>query len=163
EEARRVLTMLRAWQGKFRGLQGDVVGAEQLLWQSLTQLEHASTSQDTRAERAFVLLQLGLVASEGSLEAARHCFEESLPLQQALERRWEASQVLLGLGDLARYQGAFAEARRYFLDSLAIRTALGDRRGIAEVLIWDSHAAAELGHIDEAEALARRSYTVHEE
>src|SRR5262249_51065489 len=67
EEARRVLTMLRAWQGKFRGLQGDVVGAEQLLWQSLTQLEHASTSQDTRAERAFVLLQLGLVASEGSL------------------------------------------------------------------------------------------------
>jgi tetratricopeptide (TPR) repeat protein len=71
--------------------------------------------------------------------------------------------VLLWLGDLSRYQGAFAEARRYFRDSLAIRTALGDRRGVAEVLIWDSHAAAELGYIDEAEALARRSYTVHEE
>jgi tetratricopeptide (TPR) repeat protein len=29
------------------------------------------------------------------------------------------------------------------------------------VLIWDSHAAAELGQVDEAEALARRSYTLH--
>jgi len=163
DEARRVLGMLRAWQGNFRRLQGDVVGAEQLLRQSLALLEYASTSQDTRAERAFVLLQLGLVAEEGALEDARHSFEESLALYQALERRWEASQVLLWLGDLSRYQGAFAEARRYFRDSLAIRTALGDRRGVAEVLIWDSWAAAELGQVDEAEARARRSYALHAE
>ena len=42
-------------------------------------------------------------------------------------------------------------------------SALGDRRGVAEVLIWDSHAAAELGQVDEAEVLARQSYTLHEE
>jgi hypothetical protein len=31
------------------------------------------------------------------------------------------------------------------------------------VLIWDSHAAADSGHVDEAEALARRGYAVYEE
>ena len=31
------------------------------------------------------------------------------------------------------------------------------------MLIWDSHAAAELGQVDEAEALARRSYALHAE
>jgi len=118
---------------------------------------------DTRAERAFVLLQLGLVASEGPLADARRFLEESLALYQALGRRWEASHVLLWLGDLARYQADFAEVRLHFQASLAIRSALGDRRGVAEVLIWDSHAAAELGHIDEAEALARQSYALHEE
>ncbi len=163
DEAVRVLTMLRAWQANFRRLQGDIVGAEQLLRQSLALLERAPAVQDTRAERAFVLLQLGLVASEGPLADARRFFEESLALYQALKRRWEASHVLLWLGDLARYQADFAEARRHFQASLAIRSALGDRRGVAEVLIWDSHAAAELGQVDEAEALARQSYALHAE
>jgi len=163
DEAVRVLTMLRAWQANFRRLQGDVVGAELLLRQSLALLERAPAVQDTRAERAFVLLQLGLVASEGPLADARRFFEESLALYQALKRRWDASHVLLWLGDLARYQADFAEARQHFQASLAIRSALGDRRGVAEVLIWDSHAAAELGQVDEAEALARQSYALHAE
>jgi predicted ATPase len=158
-----VLTMLRAWQASFRRLQGDIAGAEQLLQQSVGLLKRAPRTQDTRAERAFVLLQLGLAASEARLADARHFFEESLVLYQALERRWEASQVLLWLGDLARYQGDFREARGHFQASLAIRSALGDRRGVAEVLIWDSHAAAELGQVDEAEMLARRSYALHAE
>jgi predicted ATPase/transcriptional regulator with XRE-family HTH domain len=163
DEAKHVLAMLRAWQANFRRLQGDVVGAEQLLRQSLALLDYASTSQDTRAERAFVLLQLGLVAEEGALEDARRFFEQSLALYQALERRWEVSQVLLWLGDLSRFQGAYAEARRHFHASLAIRTALGDRRGVAEVLIWDSNAAADSGQVEEAEALARQSYAIYEE
>jgi predicted ATPase/transcriptional regulator with XRE-family HTH domain len=163
EEAIRVLAMLRAWQGNFRRLQGDIVGAEQLLRQSLALLERMGAVHDRRAERAFVLLQLGLVASEDALEDARRFFEESLALYQALGRRWEASHVLLWLGDLARYQGAFAEARGHFRASLDIRAACGDRRGVAEALIWDSHAAADSGQVDEAEALARRSYTIYED
>jgi predicted ATPase/transcriptional regulator with XRE-family HTH domain len=158
-----VLTMLRAWQANFRRLQGDIATAEQLLRQSLMLLERLVAAQDTRAERAFVLLQLGLVASEGRLADARRYFEESLALYQALERRWEASHVLLWLGDLCRYQGDFREARQHFQASLAIRSACGDRRGAAEVLIWDSHAAADIGQVDEAEVLARQSYTLHEE
>jgi predicted ATPase/transcriptional regulator with XRE-family HTH domain len=163
DQAIRVLAMLRAWQGNFRRLQGDIVGAEQLLQQSLALLDRVRAVHDRCAERAFVLLQLGLVASEGALEDARHCFEESLALYQALGRHWDASHVLLWLGDLARYQGAFAEARRHFRASLDIRAACGDRRGIAEALIWDSHAAADSGQVDEAEALARRSYALYED
>jgi predicted ATPase/transcriptional regulator with XRE-family HTH domain len=163
DQATCVLPMLRAWQANFRRLQGDIAGAEQLLRHSLALLERAPAEQDTRAERAFVLLQLGLAASEGSLAEARRYLEESLALYQALGQRWEASQVLLWLGDLARYQGAFEQARRHFRDSLAIRAARGDRRGVAEVLIWDSHAAAEIGQVGEAEALARRSYAIYEE
>jgi predicted ATPase/DNA-binding XRE family transcriptional regulator len=158
-----VLTMLRAWQANFKRLQGDIATAEQLLRQSLMLLERAPAVQDTRAEHAFILLQLGLVASEGRLADARRYLEESLALYQALERRWEASHVLLWLGDLARYQGALELARQHFRASLAIRTTCGDRRGAAEVLIWDSHAAADIGQVDEAEALARRSYTLHEQ
>jgi predicted ATPase/DNA-binding XRE family transcriptional regulator len=163
DEAIRVLAMLRAWQGAFTRLQGDVVEAEQLLRQSLVLLERTTSAYDTRAERAFVLLQLGLAASEGRLDDAHRFFEESLALYQALDRRWETSQVLLWLGDLCRYQGAFEQARQHFRASLSIRTALGDRRGAAEVLIWDGHAAAELGQIDEAELLARRSRALHAE
>jgi tetratricopeptide (TPR) repeat protein len=163
EHAVRVLAMLRAWQGNFRRLQGDIVGAEQLLRRSLALLDRSTAAHDWRAERAFVLLQLGLVASEDALEDARRFFEASLTLYQALGRRWEASHVLLWLGDLARYQGAFAEARRHFRASLDIRTLCGDRRGVAEVLIWDSHAAADSGQVDEAELLARRSYAIYEE
>jgi predicted ATPase/transcriptional regulator with XRE-family HTH domain len=163
DEARRVLVLLRAWQANFRRLQGNIMGAERLLRQSLALLEQASTSQDTRAERAFVLLQLGLVAEEGALEDARRFFEQSLALYQALKRRWEVSHVLLWLGDLSRFQGGYAEARRHFHASLAIRTALGDRRGVAEVLIWDSNVAADSGQVDEAEMLARQSYAIYEE
>src|SRR5262245_55419658 len=89
DAARCVLALLRAWQANFQRLQGDIVGAEQLLRQSLALLEHARTSQDTRAERAFVLLQLGLVAEEGALEDARRFLEERMALYQALERHVE--------------------------------------------------------------------------
>jgi tetratricopeptide (TPR) repeat protein len=34
---------------------------------------------------------------------------------------------------------------------------------VAEALIWDSHAAAEIGQVVEAEALARRSYAIYAE
>jgi predicted ATPase/transcriptional regulator with XRE-family HTH domain len=163
DEVMPVLTMLHAWQANFRRLQGDIATAELLLQQSLMLLKRAPTTQGMRAERAFVLLQLGLVASEGRLADARQFFEESLALYRALERRWEASQVLLWLGDLARYQGDFSGAHQHFQASLAIRTACGDRRGVAEVLMWDSHAAAELGQVEEAEAMARRGYALHED
>jgi predicted ATPase/DNA-binding XRE family transcriptional regulator len=105
DQATRVLAMLRAWQGNFRRLQGDITGAEQVLQHSLALLESSRALLDTRAERAFMLLQLGLVASEGALGHARQFFETSLALYQALDRRWEASHVLLWLGDLARDQG----------------------------------------------------------
>ncbi len=128
----RVLAMLLAWQSVFCRLQGDIIEAEQLLRQSLALLDRSPSALDTRAERAFALLQLGQVASEGPLDDARRCFEQSLALYQALGRSWEASHVLLWLGDLARYQGAFEEARQHFRASLAIphrlrRSARRDR------------------------------------
>jgi predicted ATPase len=163
EQAARFLAVLRAWQANFRRLMGDVAVAERLAIQSLAVLGHAPAGLDTRLERAFILLQLGLIASEGALEDAHRYLEESLALYQALGKRWEASHVLLWLGDLARYEGAFGEARRHFQASLAIRSAYGDRRGVAEVLVWDSHAAADSAQVEEAEALARQSYALHEQ
>jgi tetratricopeptide (TPR) repeat protein len=156
----RVASRLRAWQAAFRRLQGDITGAEQLLQGCLALLERAPATLDLQEERAFALLQLGLVASEGRFAAARDALQASLALYEQLDKRWEASQALLWLGDLARYQGSFTEARRHFRASLAIRQACGDRRGEAEVLLWDSHAAAELGEMAEAETLARRSYAM---
>ncbi len=161
-ETLRLIALLRAWQGNFRRMRGDLVGADQLLRQNLALLDSAP-QHDLRAERAFALLQLGLVASEGPVDEARRYLEESLAIYQTLGRRWEASHALLWLGDLDRYQGNFAAARRCFQASLDIRSACGDRRGVAEVLIWDSHAAAEMGYVEEAEALARRSYALYEE
>jgi predicted ATPase/DNA-binding XRE family transcriptional regulator len=162
--SRRVLTRLHAWQGTFHHLQGDTTGAEQLLRQSLALLDNLSASgQEVRAERAFILLQLGRVDLEGKLVDARRYLEESLALYQALGRRWEASHVLLWLGELARGEGAFEEGRRYCKSSLAGLEASGDRRGIAEVLDLDSQAAVEVGQLDEAEALARRSYAIRAE
>lgn len=158
-QAKKMLALLRAWQSNFRRLQGNISGAEQLLQQSLALLD--ASDGDTRAEWAFILFQHGLVESEEHLTEARRSFEESLALCQALDRQWQASHVLLWLGDLARYEGAFEEARRHFRASLAIRTACGDQRGIAEVLIWDSHVAADTGQVDQAEQLARQAVALY--
>jgi predicted ATPase/transcriptional regulator with XRE-family HTH domain len=163
DEDVRVLAMLRAWQSNFSRLLGDITEAEQLLRQSLALLDRAPAGLDTRAERAFALLQLGQVASEGPLDDARRCLEQSLALYQALGRRWETSHVLLWLGDLARYEGAYEEARQHFRASMAIRTVCGDRRGLAELLNRDSHVAAEIGQVEEAEALARQNYVFLDE
>lgn len=152
---------LRAWQGCFLRLQSNMDGAELLLRQSLAELDRAAPPDGARAERAFILLQLGLVASEGLLSDARPFFEESLALCRVLGLRWEASHALLWLGDLARYQGSYAEARAHFRACLDIRRACGDQRGVAGALVWDSQAAAEIGDVAEALALARQSYDLH--
>jgi tetratricopeptide (TPR) repeat protein len=161
---RRVLSRLHAWHGNFRRLQGDAVSAEQLLRQGLSLVDTLSASgQEAPVERAFLLLQLGIVASQGQLVEARHAFEESLALYEALGLHWEASHVLMWWGELARQEGAFDEACRNLRASLAIHEVCGDKQGIADVLDLNSQVAAEIGQLDEAEALTRQSYAIRVE
>lgn len=158
-----LLPKLLAWQSVFRRLQGDVVGAEAVLGRARQLAERQPEGAAQQATLAFVLLQLGLVTSEGLPDDPRPYLEQSLAIYQALGMRWEASHALLWLGDHARYQGRFVEARQYFRSALEMRQEAGDRRGIAEVLIWDAHVAADMGEVVEAELLARQACDLYDE
>jgi Tetratricopeptide repeat len=127
--------------------------------------EPALSRVDTRAERAFALLQLGDLrsASFANLEEQQRPWEQSLALYVGLERPWEQSCLLLRLGELIRFRGDHDLARHYLRSCRAIREAVGDRRGLAEALSFEAQIVVEAGATDEALNLAQRSHAIYEE
>lgn len=94
----RVWAKTLAWQGCFSLLLDHIELASQLLQQSLALLEGPELAdRDTQSEKAFVLTQMGRIASGSDREQARRLFEQSLALYQALSDRWGMANVLENL------------------------------------------------------------------
>jgi predicted ATPase/DNA-binding SARP family transcriptional activator len=133
-EGLRVLARILAWQATLCSPDRAAL-AEQLLKRSLDLLEQAALDlEDTRSERAFVLLQMGQVAFATDLRRARAFYLDSLALYRMLDEQWWTARALQHLGWLAAYAGTYEESTRWHEESLAIRRGLGDARGIAESL-----------------------------
>jgi len=165
-DARRVQAHALAWKAVFVRLLGQWTQGDDDLRRALAVLDEAVlVGVDTRAERAFVLLQLGDLrdASPVNVEEIQPHYAASLALYVELERPWEQSCALLGLGVNARWRGDNDLARGHLRACRTIREAAGDRRGLAEVLNQESQAAVESGATDEALELAQRSHTICEE
>ena len=113
-----------SWQSSFSGTERP----GRLLQQSLSLLERPELAdQDTQPEKAFVLLQMGHRMVDFDREEARHLWEQSLALYQALGDRWMTANVLDNLGLIAWHFGDWGEAKRLYEESLAIRQSLGDQ------------------------------------
>ncbi|MDQ4078441.1 MAG: tetratricopeptide repeat protein, partial [Chloroflexota bacterium] len=161
---RSLLAGLLAWQGRFTYLLGDAAGAKALLEQGLTVLDRPELAgEDTRAERAFIYAQLGIVAMTMGHEGAWSWYERSLALFRALGCQWEMSEVLARMGQWMHILAEFQQAEQLFDESLAIKRTLGDHRGVADVLGQLSHMMAEQGHLERAERLARESNALYHE
>jgi len=165
-DALRVQAHTLAWKAVFACLLGQLAQAEDSLQIALALLDApAMAGVDTRAERAFALLQLGDLGHSPrvNIEAIQPHYTASLALYIELERPWEQSCALLGLGVIARWRGDYDLARGHLSACRAIREAAGDRRGLAEALNHESQAAVASGATDEALELARRSHAIYEE
>jgi len=165
-DTRRVHAHALIWHSVFARLLGRLTQSEASLQRCLAVLDEPTLSRvDTRAERAFALLQLGDLrdASYASLEETQRLWEQSLALYVGLERPWEQSCVLLRVGHTIRFRGDHDLARHYLSTCRAIREAVGDRRGLAEALNYEAQIAVDVVATDEALNLAQRSHAIYEE
>ena len=73
--------------------------AEPILEQGIAHLDALeSAGHGGRAARAFALLEMGWQMLDLDRARARHCFEQSLDLYQALDDRWGRADALYALG-----------------------------------------------------------------
>jgi tetratricopeptide (TPR) repeat protein len=160
----RVLAKILTWQGRFTWMGGNETGAR-LLRQSLALLDSSELAdQDTRAERAYTLLQMGSVAEDtGDEEEARRLHEQSLALYRALGDRWGTAMLVAALSTRASREGNYSEAKQLAEKSLALRRALSDQWGIANALITLTEPHWAQGHLEEAERLYQEAIAIHQE
>jgi predicted ATPase/DNA-binding SARP family transcriptional activator/tetratricopeptide (TPR) repeat protein len=131
----RVLASLLAWQAFFASRQGHTTAAHKLLQQSTGLLDSPRlASLETRARRAFGLLEMGRLVANSDLGKARQLCEQGLALYRILDDRWGSAQALGRLGWIAQESGALGEAQRMGSECLALHQALGDQKGIARSL-----------------------------
>ena len=131
----RHLARARAWQSLFARNLGQAERASRLLDRCVRILEDPSLAgTDIRAERAFVLMQMGAEASARDVDVAETFYTESLTLFQELEDQWFAAEVLLGLGHICLTQGDFDGQRMHVQQALDTYRTLGNVRGTAAAL-----------------------------
>jgi predicted ATPase/transcriptional regulator with XRE-family HTH domain len=160
--AHQVRAKLLAWQSRCAYLLGDNTAAGVLLAQSQELLDDPDLAEvDTRATRAFMLLQAGQLAADHDYPAACAAYEQSQALFEALGDRRGAAAALFGLGAATEdLIGHYDRAQRYLQESLAIRRTLDDRLGMIETLAYMSENVRYRGQVEEGERLARESYQV---
>jgi predicted ATPase len=160
----RVLAQVLSIRSNVNWMLGRTKLCSQLLRQSLALLERSGLDDpDTRLEKAYVLLEMGRVASDSDPVEATRLYEQSLTLFRALDDRWGTAAALYALGKVAQGLGAYAEARQFHEDSLTIRQALGDQRALADSLAGLGAIALYQGEFTEAEHLMRESIAIHQE
>jgi predicted ATPase/predicted Ser/Thr protein kinase len=156
-ERQRVWVRTLAWQGVFCHELGRTRLASRLLKQCLALLTGPELAdQNTRAEKAFVLLQLGGIVAESDREKAGRLFNESLILFRTLEDHWGIANTLYSLGTIAVASGRHSEAKQFFEESLAVGQELGDQRMIADSVEGLGTVAYAQGEFEEAESLRRK-------
>ena len=157
----RLWAKVLAWQALFLRQLGHPVPSQQPLRQALALLDAPElASQDTRAERAFVLFGIGWSNHLRDQTKASRCFNQGLALCRGLGDQWWAAGMLRGLQQTSKAEGDFEAGGRYGRESLDLHRALGDRWGIARAGRYLADNYALQGCAEEAERLARESFAL---
>lgn len=160
----RVLASLLTWQAFFASRQGNTTLAEQLLQQSSELLDNPRVaSMEMRPQKAFLLLEMGVLAVNSDLDKARQLCQRSLGLYRTLNDRWGSAQALRSLGWIAQESGALDEAQRLDSECLALNQLLGDQKGIARSLADLGFLAYLQGRSEESVKLLRKSVAAYRE
>jgi predicted ATPase/tRNA A-37 threonylcarbamoyl transferase component Bud32 len=157
----RVLAKVLTWQGVFSHALGRPERVSHLLQRSLSLVDRPElANQDTRAEKAFVLLRRGKVAYDSNRKEAGRLYEQSLALYQELDDRWRTANALVGLADVAMSSGLYTKAKQLYEQSLALRQTLNDPKGIADSLMMLGITAGIRGQLEESERLVREGIVI---
>jgi predicted ATPase/DNA-binding SARP family transcriptional activator len=163
-DALRVRARIVAWHAVFGRTLGRFGSAAEQLRHSLALLEGPSVvAQDVRPERAFAMLQLGIVLRHREGREAEEWLRRSLALYRELGDRWSAARALEYLGYMAMTVGGYEDARRLYGESLALDRELGDRRGMSGALSGLSTVAQSSGELAEGVRLIQQSIAICEE
>jgi hypothetical protein len=157
-----VLARCIVWQGLFYTGLGQRKRAAQLFSWSLNLLERPELArEDTRAERAFALWQLGVVTRLIDTPArAQNLLEQSLALYRALGDRWGMARVLIKLAEVVWQVGVRHTAKSLAAEGVELQRSLGDHQGTARSLIRLGGMTRSLGQSEEGVRLTRESVDI---
>ncbi|UCG12321.1 MAG: tetratricopeptide repeat protein, partial [Deltaproteobacteria bacterium] len=161
----RGLAKILTWQSRFSQILDRTESASQLLQQSLALLDSPELAdQDTRPEKAFILLEMGHRAVDSDNEKARQLAEQSLALYRELDDHWGTADALDVLTEIAWTLGTYDEARQLAEEGFALRQTLGDQRGIARSLrSLGDVANFHMGQLEEGETLITQALAIRQE
>jgi tetratricopeptide (TPR) repeat protein len=160
----RALLKIQTWQARFHRLQGNPDLAQTLHQGCLRLLDELpSEAGDRRAERAFLLLEIGNTGYHTDLEAADRWYQESLELYRAIEDNWGTTNALAGLGETALQSERIADSMTFYEESLTLFRALGDPSGIARSLTGLGGGLFRVGRLQEGEDCIRETIELFEE
>jgi tetratricopeptide (TPR) repeat protein len=123
--------------------------------------ELAAQGEDVRKEQAFVLKRLGALLLNIELTRAIPLLEKSLTLYQQLGDRWGQSEALFYLScGRMRLKGYF-DAKPLWEESIAIKRAEGDQRGLADSLAMLGIRAASHNQTADARQYAHECHDTY--
>jgi predicted ATPase/DNA-binding SARP family transcriptional activator len=150
-EGQRVTAKLLVCQARFTRELGRTQVASQLLQQSLNLLDSAVlANQDTRPERADLLLALGSLAERSDYGQAEKLYRESMNLHRALGDQRGIITNVIRQAIISYESGRYPESRRLADEALALYRALGDQNGIASAFAMLGWIAVGQGRLEEA-------------
>lgn len=150
-----VLAQILAWQSVFNRLLGYTDTAEALLAECLALLDDPIlAAKDTRATRAFALLQLGSSTFVANSQFYQR-YQQSLALYRQLNDPWGIAMALSSLGRSTRINGDYAQTKELWEESLERWRLLGSERNIAKVLAELSLLARYQSQYQASERLAQ--------
>jgi predicted ATPase/DNA-binding SARP family transcriptional activator len=160
-EGLRILSKIMMWQGIFNYRLGLSGKSDQILNDSLTLLEDtALTNQDTRIEKAAILMQMGHTVFDQNRKKALDLYQQSLTLYRSLDDQWGIANALSALSWSMWSGGEYDAAKEKFEETLMIRQSLGDIQGIVDSLSGLGQIEIFLGQFEEAERLMYESLKV---
>lgn len=122
-----------------------------------------SAAADYRSGEAAALVHLGtLDFHAGAVPSARRRWDAASLIYRTVGDTLSLAAVLPNVAAAAQVEGRYQEAMALLNESLALRSELGDRRGVADTLL-SLASVARLSGSEEAEGLAHRAVAAGDE
>ena len=150
-----------SWSGYFNLFLLNTDLAHELINQGIILLEETKIpSEETRFEKAMVMLMLSSTLGAKSRIDAKKLAEKSLKSFSSQDKSWWMGMTLDNLGHL---EVSMVQRKKYFKESLAVRKKHGDLRGTADSLTQLSREAANQGQFEQADRFIREALLICEE
>lgn len=161
DEASRshLLLKLLTWQSLFELGSANYESAERSLQRARAILEAPTLrDKDTKADKAFLLLQLSEAAKRKAFRGdALTLLEQSLALYRSIDDAWGITQALDALGARHWGLGNYDLAIQLQRECLAICEKRSDPRGIARAYTYLGHYMLFAGQLEASEPYLRKS------
>jgi diguanylate cyclase (GGDEF)-like protein len=154
-----VIARARARQGWFTFLLGDHQRAQNLLIQSMEELQPTENKQDI----TFCMNYLSAIYHEqGNFPAAQSLLEQSLNISRKINDQYSMGVALNILGQVVIQLGDPHQATEHFFEAMRIKRQIGDNWGIAFTLEYLGQILHSQGQYGEARRHIQESQSIRQ-